>query len=99
MKIRAASFSTGPIEIFERGRDGTFQRGETIVNPWLVDPNAIAAVGPCRHAVQGEHRDSRKRSTGETISATTGARCMSIANPKIVVGVAQLITHNLRTLT
>lgn len=34
------------VEIFERAKDGTLQHLETIVNPWLVDPNAIVAVGP-----------------------------------------------------
>jgi arylesterase/paraoxonase len=33
------------VEVFERGRDGTFQHSETITNPWLLDPNAIVAVG------------------------------------------------------
>lgn len=34
------------IEIFERARAGTFEHVETITNPWLVDPNAVVAVGP-----------------------------------------------------
>jgi arylesterase/paraoxonase len=34
------------VEIFERDKDGLFQHLETIVNPLLVDPNAIVAVGP-----------------------------------------------------
>ena len=34
------------VEIFERDKDGLFQHLESIVNPWLVDPNAIVAVGP-----------------------------------------------------
>jgi arylesterase / paraoxonase len=33
------------VEIFERDKDGIFHHAETIVNPWLVDPNAIIAVG------------------------------------------------------
>jgi arylesterase / paraoxonase len=34
------------VEIFERAEDGTFEHSETITNPWLLDPNAIVAVGP-----------------------------------------------------
>ena len=34
------------VEIFERGKNGTFAHSETISNPWLVDPNALVAVGP-----------------------------------------------------
>jgi arylesterase/paraoxonase len=34
------------VEIFERAKDKTFEHSETITNPWLLDPNAIVAVGP-----------------------------------------------------
>ena len=34
------------VEIFERAKDGTFEHSETITNPWLLDPNALVAVGP-----------------------------------------------------
>jgi arylesterase/paraoxonase len=34
------------VEIFQRAKDGTFAHSETITNPWLLDPNAIVAVGP-----------------------------------------------------
>lgn len=34
------------IEIFEREKKGSFQHAETVTNPWLLDPNAVVAVGP-----------------------------------------------------
>ncbi len=34
------------VEIFERATDSRFAHIETIHNPWLLDPNAIVAVGP-----------------------------------------------------
>ena len=34
------------VEIFERVKGRTFEHSETVTNPWLLDPNAVVAVGP-----------------------------------------------------
>ena len=44
--INHAAGKPHTVEIFERAKDGTFAHSETITNPWLVDPNALVAVGP-----------------------------------------------------
>lgn len=53
------------VEIFDRSADGRFAHAQTVNNPWLIQPNAVVAIGPKQFYVVN---DSGAHSTLERAS-------------------------------